>query len=126
VRGLVQSNVVSVADVLVKVVDINDNQPLFTNSTYTGFVTESQNSNTDVLQFNGEAMVVSANDFDEGLNGKIKYSFVEENTNIYFNIDEDTGRIKTNLVNAVFLFIYMFLKETGLLKTDLAWILVKN
>jgi len=126
VRGLVQSNVVSVADVLVKVVDINDNQPLFTNSTYTGFVTESQNSNTDVLQFNGEAMVVSANDFDEGLNGKIKYSFVEEHTNIYFNIDEDTGRIKTNLVNAVFLFIYMFLKETGLLKTDLAWILVKN
>ena len=98
VRGLVQNNVVSTADVLVKVVDINDNQPIFTNSTYTGFVTESLNSNSDVLQLNGQSMVVSAHDLDEGSNGKIKYSFVEEETNIYFNINEDTGQIKTNLV----------------------------
>ena len=79
--------------------NVNDNQPRFVNSSYTGFVAESQNSNTRVLQANGKPLAVQATDLDAGHNGKIKYSFVENVANIYFTIGERTGEIKTNFVS---------------------------
>ena len=98
-----RNRIVCRTSITVLVKNVNDNQPQFVNSTYTGFVTESQNSNTRILQADGKPLAVQATDLDAGHNGKIRYSFVENVANIYFTIGERTGEIKTNFVS-LFLF----------------------
>ena len=95
----VQNKVVSQTRLYITILNVNDNKPEFLNSSYTGHVTESMNSNTPVSQADGTPLRVVAKDLDEGINGKIKYSFVEKLANIYFTIDERTGEIRTNFVS---------------------------
>ena len=102
VQARSRNQIVSRTSITVLVNNINDNQPQFVNSSYTGFVEESQNSNTNVLQANGKPLVVKATDLDAGQNGKIKFSFVESAASIYFTIGERSGEIKTNFVRINF------------------------
>lgn len=86
---------VDYADVLVNLKDINDNAPFFPYSIYTGNVTENGTAGMIV-------MTMTATDYDdpsEGLHAKLKYSIernqVNENGELIFTIDEETGVIST-------------------------------
>ncbi|XP_044747791.1 cadherin-related tumor suppressor [Coccinella septempunctata] len=72
---------------LVKVLDENDNSPIFDPKQYSASKPENASIGTSVLQ-------VSATDVDEGLNGRVRYSIVSGDTNRDFNIAEDTGVIR--------------------------------
>lgn len=75
--------------------DINDNSPFFSSSLYVGNVTENGTAGMTI-------MTMTATDYDdplEGSNAKLKYSIeqnqVNENGELIFAIDEETGVIST-------------------------------
>ncbi|XP_061643125.1 protocadherin-19 isoform X3 [Phyllopteryx taeniolatus] len=73
----------------IKVIDSNDNNPVFDESVYTVNVMENSPINTLVIDLN-------ATDPDEGTNGEVVYSFnsyVTEKTRDAFKIDPGTGII---------------------------------
>ncbi|XP_072252469.1 protocadherin alpha-3-like [Leuresthes tenuis] len=73
----------------VNVIDANDNTPLFSKSLYKAQVSENTSQGTVVTKLN-------ATDLDEGMNGKILYSFIKRGnsdpSNI-FNLNSETGQI---------------------------------
>ncbi|XP_078145304.1 protocadherin-19 isoform X1 [Centroberyx gerrardi] len=76
----------------IKVIDSNDNNPVFDESVYTVNVMENSPINTLVIDLN-------ATDPDEGTNGEVVYSFnsyVTEKTRDAFKIDPRTGIITVN------------------------------
>ncbi|XP_061541398.1 protocadherin-19 isoform X3 [Phycodurus eques] len=76
----------------IKVIDSNDNNPVFDESVYTVNVIENSPINTLVIDLN-------ATDPDEGTNGEVVYSFnsyVTEKTRDAFKIDPGTGIITVN------------------------------
>lgn len=89
------NGLVGYADVLVNLKDINDNAPFFPYSIYTGNVTENGTAGMNV-------MIMTATDYDdpnEGSNAKLTYSIEQnqanENHELIFTIDEDSGVIST-------------------------------
>ncbi|XP_022647325.1 neural-cadherin-like isoform X4 [Varroa destructor] len=89
------NGLVGFADVLVNLKDINDNAPFFPAAVYTGNVTENGTAGMTV-------MTMTATDYDdpmEGANAKLTYSIeqnqVNENGELIFAIDEETGVIST-------------------------------
>ncbi|KAM4555044.1 protocadherin alpha-2-like [Odontesthes bonariensis] len=81
--------------IYVNVIDVNDNIPTFSKSLYKVRVIENATPGTLVIRLN-------ATDFDEGMNGKILYSFIKRGnidpSNI-FDLNSDTGEmiVKGNL-----------------------------
>ena len=75
------------AYLLVRVLDDNDNDPLFSSPAYEGAVSEAAANGTSVLR-------VSAMDLDEGLNGNISYS-LSNATRGMFKVNSNTGVITT-------------------------------
>ncbi|KAL0973636.1 hypothetical protein UPYG_G00207690 [Umbra pygmaea] len=76
----------------IKVIDSNDNNPVFDQPVYTVNVMENSPINTLVIDLN-------ATDPDEGTNGEVVYSFnsyVTEKTRDVFKIDPRTGVITVN------------------------------
>ncbi|XP_074530323.1 protocadherin-19 isoform X6 [Halichoeres trimaculatus] len=76
----------------IKVIDSNDNNPVFDETVYTVNVMENSPINTLVIDLN-------ATDPDEGTNGEVVYSFhsyVTEKTRDAFKIDPRTGIITVN------------------------------
>ena len=63
----------STATVNVKVIDKNDNEPVFTNLTYNFDVSENATVKTKIGR-------VVAEDIDDGLNGEVGYSIIGGNT----------------------------------------------
>ncbi|XP_018592670.2 protocadherin alpha-3-like isoform X2 [Scleropages formosus] len=77
------------SEIVVHVLDVNDNIPVFKKALYKTHVTENSPQGTSVI-------TVSAADLDEGQNGEIIYSFVNhenDNTIDIFAIDSATGEI---------------------------------
>ncbi|RWS15955.1 cadherin-87A-like protein [Dinothrombium tinctorium] len=79
------------AVIIVNVININDNEPIFTQNYYNATVAENARPDTVVV-------VVNATDADKGKFGKIKYSIISESGNSdnglqteNFVINEDTG-----------------------------------
>ncbi|XP_029134905.2 protocadherin alpha-6 isoform X21 [Labrus bergylta] len=78
-------------EILIEVLDVNDNSPVFTKDVYTALINENADPGTLVTQ-------VNATDLDEGTNGEIVYSFgkeVDARLKNLFNINQNTGAIKT-------------------------------
>ncbi|CAI9532359.1 unnamed protein product [Staurois parvus] len=81
---------------VIKVIDVNDNQPFFTQIVSDGFVTEGSPKGTSV-------MAVAAKDLDdtlEGNNGVIRYSIVQQTPkepSNAFVIAADNGIISANV-----------------------------
>ncbi|XP_058852115.1 protocadherin alpha-8-like isoform X8 [Acipenser ruthenus] len=78
------------AIIFVKVLDANDNAPVFSSSVYKVRVFENVSHGTAIIQLN-------ATDPDEGLNGEIIYSFgnrVLKTIADMFDIDPSTGEIR--------------------------------
>lgn len=76
----------SSVDVIVMVLDVNDNNPRFSQSIFKVEISENTLTGTDLIQ-------VVASDADEGLNGMVRYSIIEGNPNNEFRIDSVTGVI---------------------------------
>ncbi|XP_078532937.1 protocadherin Fat 4 [Lissotriton helveticus] len=76
----------SSTDVMVIVLDINDNSPLFAQSLYNVEISENTLTGTDLIQ-------VLAWDADEGTNGQVRYGIIKGNGNSEFRIDSVTGVI---------------------------------
>lgn len=75
---------------VVRVLDSNDNVPVFEQPVYTVSLSENAPVSTLVIQLN-------ATDLDEGLNGEIVYSFsnhISNRVKDLFNMDPRTGRIE--------------------------------
>nr|XP_046262328.1 protocadherin alpha-8-like [Scatophagus argus] len=76
-------------NILVNVLDINDNAPLFTRDVYSVMLDENAPVGTTVIQ-------VNATDLDDGPNGEVVYSFssiVNRKLLNLFDIDPSTGEI---------------------------------
>ncbi|KAG7518852.1 protocadherin alpha-3-like [Solea senegalensis] len=75
--------------ILVNVLDVNDNAPVFTKDIYSVMLDENAPVGTTVVQ-------VNATDLDEGPNGDVIYSFsngMNQNILTLFDIDQLTGEI---------------------------------
>ncbi|XP_022074120.2 protocadherin gamma-A11-like [Acanthochromis polyacanthus] len=74
--------------ILITVLDVNDNAPVFTQSTYTASVFENAPEGTVVT-------TVSASDADYGTNSRVKYSITNslDQAHVLFQINEDSGEI---------------------------------
>ncbi|XP_053496993.1 protocadherin alpha-8-like isoform X3 [Ictalurus furcatus] len=76
-------------DVTVRVLDVNDNMPVFTKDVYSAQLNENTPIGTTVIR-------VNATDLDDGSNGDVVYAFsnsVHSNLRKMFNIDSITGEI---------------------------------
>ncbi|XP_013367608.1 PREDICTED: protocadherin gamma-A6 isoform X18 [Chinchilla lanigera] len=80
-----------VARILVTVLDVNDNAPVFTQPVYRVSVSENLPVGTPVL-------AVNATDLDEGVHAEITYSFVKitEKVSQIFHLNALTGEISTS------------------------------
>ncbi|XP_068445698.1 protocadherin alpha-3-like [Clinocottus analis] len=77
-------------DIVVDVLDVNDNSPVFTKELYASTLKENVPTGTVVIQ-------VNATDMDQGANGEVMYSFgheVDSKLRNIFSIDANTGEIK--------------------------------
>ncbi|XP_032929362.1 protocadherin gamma-B5-like [Catharus ustulatus] len=76
--------------VLINVMDLNDNSPVFSKSLYETRVAENLPVRSLVLQ-------VRATDADAGSNGQVSYSFanVPESVRTFFTIDSESGEVRT-------------------------------
>lgn len=81
-----QPSLSSSTDVVVVVLDINDNNPLFAQKLYKVEVAEDTLTGTDLIQ-------VLATDGDEGTNGQVRYAIVGGDASSEFRIDSVTGVI---------------------------------
>ncbi|XP_056238333.1 protocadherin alpha-3-like isoform X16 [Seriola aureovittata] len=76
-------------EILIEVLDVNDNSPVFTQDVYSATLNENAAPGTLIIQ-------VNATDLDESTNSEIVYSFgkeVDVNVQKLFNIDSETGEI---------------------------------
>ncbi|PIK40235.1 putative protocadherin Fat 1 [Apostichopus japonicus] len=83
------------AHLIIHVLDVNDNAPLFIQEVYEGTITESSPMNTVVSDEDNHHLVVGAIDLDFDQNARLVYSIVEEDAAQYFVIDENTGAIRS-------------------------------
>ncbi|XP_029968606.1 protocadherin alpha-8-like [Salarias fasciatus] len=75
--------------IIVNVLDVNDNMPVFSKESYTAVVNENSPIGTTVVK-------VNATDLDDGLNGEVVYSFgnnVNNKLRNLFEVDASTGEI---------------------------------
>ncbi|KAF7659342.1 hypothetical protein LDENG_00299230 [Lucifuga dentata] len=78
------------ASIIINVLDINDNAPIFSQPVFTVNVTENSAAGTVVMTLN-------ATDLDEGTNSQLIYSYTlytSEKTQELFSLDPNSGEIK--------------------------------
>ena len=90
--GAIRSDapVMGYCQVSIAVLDVNDNKPQF--GPTLGLVSIPENSPTNTIVYANQAR-----DADSGDNGVVKYRLVRDSNN-FFNIDEDSGVLRTNKV----------------------------
>ncbi|XP_055535431.1 cadherin-23 [Wyeomyia smithii] len=80
------------AEVIVDVLDVNDNAPIFGQKSYTAVIPENVLADTFVI-------VITAHDPDEGPGGEVRYEFLNEGeANGLLHINPKTGEIKTKVL----------------------------
>ncbi|MGH0161647.1 UNVERIFIED_CONTAM: hypothetical protein FKN15_041317 [Acipenser sinensis] len=77
----------STASVVITVLDVNDNNPMFKEGAYTIDITEDAPIGTLVLD-------ITATDADDGTNGMVLYYLSNESLGM-FNVNQETGKITT-------------------------------
>lgn len=95
------AGVISVAMIIVHVVDVNDNRPVFTISSYFGNVSEASPVGSYIVDASSDKhapLVVQATDADAGPNSLLTYSIADTVAQDVFEIDSATGAVKTKVV----------------------------
>ena len=82
------------ATLLVHVIDVNDNAPVFETLEYGGSTTEVASSGSFVLDSNSAPLVVRARDADSDRNALLTYSLVNDDLRGIFDVDASTGAVK--------------------------------
>ncbi|XP_062250382.1 protocadherin gamma-A11-like [Platichthys flesus] len=75
-------------EILIDVLDVNDNAPIFTKDVYSAEINENSPIGTIVIR-------VNATDLDEDVNGEVSYSFGNVNSKVQemFDVNPSTGEI---------------------------------
>ena len=99
------------AEVLIYILDINDNTPVFNASEYSKSVSEDTSGGTSIL-------TVVASDNDYGNNSKIIYSFLDPTvTTIFFSVNSQSGEIrladKLNYTDTQSITFYVIASDQG-------------
>lgn len=89
-RDLGTPSLTSTATLDISILDLNDNSPVFTSSSYMVEIDEDTSEGTFILE-------VSAVDKDEGSNGQVVY-FLSQESRGMFIVDQHNGRIVTAAV----------------------------
>ncbi|NWX37794.1 DSG2 protein, partial [Notiomystis cincta] len=81
-------------DLPIKVVDINDNSPVFSHEVFVGSIEELSETGTIVMRIN-------ATDADEpnNLNSKIAFRIVSQSPSAAFSMDKSTGEVRVAKIN---------------------------
>ncbi|XP_010079464.1 PREDICTED: desmoglein-2, partial [Pterocles gutturalis] len=81
-------------DLPIKIVDINDNFPVFSHEVFVGSIEELSETGTIVMRIN-------ATDADEpnNLNSKIAFRIVSQSPSDAFSMDKDTGQVRVAKIN---------------------------
>ncbi|NXF85925.1 DSG2 protein, partial [Eubucco bourcierii] len=81
-------------DLPIKIVDINDNPPVFSHEVFVGSIEELSEAGTLVMRIN-------ATDADEpnNLNSKIAFRIVSQSPSDAFNMNKDTGEVRVAKIN---------------------------
>ncbi|XP_078387064.1 cadherin-23 [Cetorhinus maximus] len=85
-NGPAGSRKTGTATVYIRVLDVNDNRPIFLQNTFEASVLENITASISVVQ-------VEATDADEGVNGKVLYRILSGNAKDNFQMDQATGLI---------------------------------
>lgn len=83
------TNLSAIVNVTVYINDVNDNQPVFDQPTYTVELPENMTVGTKVVQ-------VHATDLDSGLGGKVRYTAILGYLNTSLNLDAENGLISVS------------------------------
>lgn len=83
------------AQLIINIGDENDNAPYFTQSSYSGHISEAAAVNSVVLMEDNSPLVISARDKDSDQNANLVFTILEEEARMYFTIDSSTGAIRT-------------------------------
>ncbi|POI31302.1 hypothetical protein CIB84_004949, partial [Bambusicola thoracicus] len=81
------------ATVYVTVLDVNDNRPIFLQSSYEASVPEDIPAASSIVQARGSSSPVKATDADEGVNGRVWYRIVKGNEHNNFRINPSSGLV---------------------------------
>ncbi|XP_076594809.1 protocadherin beta-15-like [Chaetodon auriga] len=75
-------------EILIDILDVNDNAPVFTKDVYSAEINENSPTGTLVIR-------VNATDLDDGLNGNVSYYFGNVNSKVreLFDVNPNTGEI---------------------------------
>ncbi|NXT34041.1 DSG2 protein, partial [Pelecanoides urinatrix] len=81
-------------DLPIKIVDINDNFPVFSHEVFVGSIEELSETGTIVMRIN-------ATDADEpnNLNSKIAFRIISQSPGAAFSMDKDTGEVRVAKIN---------------------------
>ncbi|CAH0554100.1 unnamed protein product, partial [Brassicogethes aeneus] len=96
--SVIATNMASVSascNVVIHILDKNDNPPTFLQSFYSGTISESAPIKSLVLTNTSEPLVIKATDADSEVNALLHYDIMEILPRRYFQIDSNTGAIRT-------------------------------
>ncbi|NXS99955.1 DSG2 protein, partial [Jacana jacana] len=81
-------------DLPIKIVDINDNPPMFSHEVFVGSIEELSEAGTIVMRIN-------ATDADEpnNLNSKIAFRIISQSPSTAFTMDKETGEVRVAKIN---------------------------
>lgn len=89
------ASVSATCNVIIHVLDKNDNAPRFLWSIYSGVITEAAPVGSLILTNDSAPLVIKASDADSEMNGLLHYEIIEMLPRQYFQIDANTGAIRT-------------------------------
>jgi len=101
VRAANIAGVVSMASIIVHVIDTNDNRPVFTTLSYFGSVSEASPVGSYIVDASSDKhapLVVQATDADTGPSALLTYSIADTVAQDVFEIDSATGAVRTKVV----------------------------
>ncbi|XP_056011143.1 protocadherin Fat 1-like isoform X5 [Ostrea edulis] len=81
----------------IHVLDANDNEPYFTETFYTGSISENSLPGSLILGADGKPLVITAKDDDIDENAQLVYEIVDEEAGEFFTITRETGAIKSKV-----------------------------
>ncbi|XP_069130300.1 protocadherin Fat 1-like isoform X3 [Argopecten irradians] len=85
----------STVRVVILVLDLNDNPPVFDETMCEGKISESAPVGSVILSMKLEPLVVHATDLDSYKNAHVTYKITDPKGSKYFSVDSATGAIKT-------------------------------
>ncbi|KAK6173109.1 hypothetical protein SNE40_016628 [Patella caerulea] len=85
----------SEVNIVIHILDINDNHPVFLKSVYIGEIRESAPINSLVTDKAKSPLVVQAKDDDYDANALLRYEISDNEAKNYFTIDLNTGTLRT-------------------------------